>query len=385
MSRIWRITLALLLAVAALPLTGVQAQSSGVSDARYARLARGANLPGWFWYAPESLDDVAHYFDAQDFATLHRLGFTCVRIPIDFEMLYDAGDPDLLRDDMLAVFDQGLDLIQAADLAVIVDLHSTSLADSDASIYSGALENDGAFVETFIRFWQSFAAHLAVRDPELIFFEPMNEPVFQDDPSRWPPLQARLLAAIRDVAPDHTLIATGALWSGIDTLLDLTPLDDPNIVYNFHFYEPFLFTHQSAEWSWWVTQALHGIPYPSSPEVIAPLLDDYDDAEVRANLVQYGDERWDAARLDQRVGAAAAWAQQHGVRVICDEFGAYNEAAPAADRVQWYHDLRTAFDHYGIGWTVWDYYGEFGPARRDNGGIFIDLALAEALGLSVTW
>lgn len=384
MRRFWQISLVLALMALAFPFPRVGAQLPGVSDERFARLARGANLPGWFWYAPDDLSVVANYFDAQDFETMHRLGFTCVRVPMDLSFLFDVDDPDLLNDERLAVFDQGLDLILAADLAVIVDLHSTSLADSDASIYSGALEQDDQFVETFIRFWQSLAAHLAVRDPEMVFIEPMNEPVFQDDPSRWPPMQERLLSAIREVAPDHTLIATGALWSGIDTFVQLVPLDDPNIVYNFHFYEPFLFTHQSAEWTWWVARAVHGVPYPSSPEAVAPLLEQYDNEEVLNNLRWYGEERWDAARIRERIEKAAAWAQQYGVRLICNEFGVYNKAAPAADRVQWYHDLRAAFDEFGIGWAVWDYYGAFGLARRSSGHISIDAAMADALGLDAT-
>jgi hypothetical protein len=32
--------------------------------------------------------------------------------------------------------------------------------------------------------------------------------------------------------------------------------------------------------------------------------------------------------------------------------------------VQWYHDLRTAFDQYGVGWAVWDYYGLAWPAAK---------------------
>lgn len=31
------------------------AQEMGVSDARFAKLARGINLPYWFWYAPETI------------------------------------------------------------------------------------------------------------------------------------------------------------------------------------------------------------------------------------------------------------------------------------------------------------------------------------------
>lgn len=357
----------------------VHPQQTGVSDARFARLARGANLPFWFWYAPQ---DVEGFFSERDLATIRRLGFTYVRVPIDMEWLFDDADADRLDDTHLAVLDRCLDRILAADLAVMIDLHSTSLADSDASVYSGALERDEAFVETFITFWRALAGHLSERDPEMVFFEPMNEPVFEDDPARWPPMQASILSAIREVAPEHTLVATSALWSGIDTFVELEPLTDPNIVYNFHFYEPFLFTHQGADWTWWVVAGLRGVPYPSSPETVATLAGAEDNAEVRDQLRWYGEERWDAAKIDERIALAAAWGAQHGVRLICDEFGALDQYSAAEDRVRWMYDVRTTLETYGIGWSIWDYDGEFGVARRENGKTFVDLEAARALGLN---
>jgi len=45
-----------------------------------------------------------------------------------------------------------------------------------------------------------------------------------------------------------SILATGVQWSNLDTLLELKPLKDHNIIYNFHFYEPHIFTHQGASW-----------------------------------------------------------------------------------------------------------------------------------------
>ena len=52
------------------------------------------------------------------------------------------------------------------------------------------------------------------------------------------------------------------------------------------------------------------------------------------------------------IGEAGTWAKQHGVPVICDEFGAYSRTAPAADRLAWLKDVRTAFDKHGVAWTL---------------------------------
>ncbi len=354
-----------------------QAQSSGVSDARFARLARGINLTGWFWYAP---DDIDGRFSDADFALIRDLGFTFVRVPIDLGFVYNQGSGSLNAENV-AHIDRGLERLLSYDLAVVVDLHSTSLDDSNAGNYSGGLE-DPLFVETFIEFWRLFAAHLQQFDAERIFIQPMNEPVFDDQPSDWLPIQERLVMAIREAAPENTILATGALWSGIDTLVEMKPLDDPNVVYDFHFYDPFPFTHQGATWTLEWAKVLQNVPYPSTPENIQPLVDTQMDDEARGVLEGYGMERWNAERIRQRMERVFNWAQTYGVRVICTEFGVLQDVAPPADRVRWIGDVRTLLESYGFGWAMWEFDGSFGLVWRKENNVELNRAVAQALGLN---
>lgn len=346
-------------------------------------LQRGINLPFWFWYAP---DDVQGRFSDADFELIRQLGFTFVRVPIDLNYVMDSSSPDLLKADGVAQVEKGVQRLLDHGLAVLIDLHSTSLEDSDSTNYSGALE-DPEFVEVFIRFWQSFAARWSAYDPASLIIGPMNEPVFEDDPAAWLPIQERLVAAIREVAPEHTIVATAALWSAIDTLVEMTPLPDPNIVYDFHFYDPFVFTHQGAEWSWEGVQPLRSVPYPSSPAAVQPLLDmlPQDATVARDALAWYGEERWDSALIRSRIQQSADWAAAYGVPVICTEFGAYNRYAPPADRIRWIEDTRTALEAHGIGWAMWEYDDSFGLVDRTlirNGPPVVNEAVALALGLN---
>jgi hypothetical protein len=94
----------------------------------------------------------------------------------------------------------------------------------------------------------------------------------------------------------------------------------------------------------------------------------------------------DATRhsVQGRIAAAAEWGRRHGVTVWAGEFGAYPAAAPRADRLLWLHDVREAFERYGIGWAVWSYDESLGLDRRrdpDSGRITLDWDSARALGL----
>jgi endoglucanase len=369
-----------LLVLAGLSFSAIAAQETGVSDARFAKLARGVNLAGWFWYAPDTANGVRQRFKDSDFQTIRDLGFTFVRVPIDLGFVFDEDADDLLDVEHMALLDEGIQRLLDHDLAVLIDLHSTSLADSDAANYSGALE-DPEVVDLFARFWQSFATHLTQYSPEDVFFGPMNEPVFEDDPAAWLPIQEQLLTAIREVAPEHTLVATGALWSSRETLLEMEPLDDPNLVYDFHFYDPFVFTHQGATWTWDAVRTMHDIPYPSSPEAVKIPAEGLSGESLNA-VVGYGAERWDAEKIDAEIARVAAWASEHNVRIVSTEFGVYSLYAPEADRATWLHDTRTAFEKYGIGWAMWEYDESFGLVLAGGSKPLLNAPIVEALGLN---
>jgi hypothetical protein len=309
------------------------------------------------------------------------MGLRAVRLPIHLDFLLDENSDDLLNHEGLAYLDRALEQILSHDLAVMVEIHSTT---NTGSQFSYRLETEPDFLATYAAFWKSLAAYLSDTDPEWVFLEVLNEPVFEGHTDLWPPMQAEILAAMREGAPQHTLIATGASWSNLDTLLALEPVDDPNVIYNFHFYEPFLFTHQGANWSWYGVVPIRDLPYPSDPENIQPVLKLVSDSEIQGYIRQYGAERWNLDRLDARIGLAAAWAETHGVRVICNEFGVYRRVAPRESRVQWTHDVRTLFEQYGIGWAMWDYNDSFGVVLSARvGPPTVDMPIAEALGLTI--
>jgi aryl-phospho-beta-D-glucosidase BglC (GH1 family) len=345
-------------------------------------LTRGVNLSGWFWYGPEDAAGIRARFNDADFKQMRTMGLTFVRLAINLPEVMDDAAPDLLDVAGIALLDESIRRVQAAKLAVIVDIHSTSLEDSAASNYSARLENP-EFFKKFVAFWRSFASHLTQFDPATTYLGLMNEPVFEDDPAQWPPLQAQLVSAVRAAAPQHTIIVTGALWSSWETLVNLEPLKDENLIYDFHFYEPFPFTHQGATWTSPAVRSLSNVPYPSSPEAMKDLIAAQTDPEAREMLRQYGEEAWEASSIRWFIEQTYNWAQKHNVRLICSEFGAYRDGVPHKYRVRWLTDMIAAFDEFGIGWAMWDFDGNFGLATRNaDGSLSYDADILAALGLA---
>jgi len=214
---------------------------------------------------------------------------------------------------------------------------------------------------------------------DLVFFEVLNEPEFRDR-YRWEGVQSNLAVAIREGAPAQTIVLAGANWSADNELLFIEPLRDPNIIYNFHFYDPHVFTHQGANWSTNFVHYLKDLPYPSTPENVQQAAALVPDAVNRLLVIRYGMDRWSVARIDDEISQIAAWGKRWNVPLTCNEFGVYRKAALPKDRAAWISDVRTTLEKYGIGWTMWDYSGGFAVAVKQDGRAVPDALTVKALG-----
>jgi endoglucanase len=354
-------------------LTAAAQDQSSPAFERARHLQRGINTSMWFAQSNDySVHRLQTYTTPDDIALIARMGFDHCRLSIDAGPLLawkDAGR----ETPFMTELDHAVQTMLDHHLSVIIDIHPSS--EFKATLFQGQ-----AGVDNFTALWRALAGHFASYDPEHIFFEIMNEPE-QSDPYRWQGIEATIAEAIRQAAPRHTIIATGAHWSGLEDLLALEPLADSNVIYTFHDYEPFAFTHQGATWTSTEVRPGRAIPYPSTPENIAPELHQEPDLRGQWFLDQYGENRWDAARVENMISFAARWGELHHVPVYCGEFGVLRDYAPPPMRAQWLHDMRVAFEKNHIGWAMWDYQANFGVVTKANGRTTPDQAIVQALGL----
>lgn len=344
---------------------------------RAKRLRRGINLSEWFAQVWDKRGYTAEHFQtwttAEDIAQIKSMGFDHVRLSVNPQPMFSSRQSEKIPAEYLGYLDTAVKMILDHGLAVVIDLHPES--DFKARL---AKEDDA--VEQLADFWRALAQHYSTWDSELVFLEILNEPELSDR-YRWYGAQAKLAAAIREGAPAHTIIAAGARWSDDDDLVFQEPLRDPNVIYNFHFYEPHIFTHQGATWSAYSWHWLRGLSYPSSPESAERAAALEPNEVNRLQVIRYGLEHWDAARIKAEIKAAGDWAQRRGVPLVCNEFGVYREYAPAQDRVAWLRDVRTALERTGIGWAMWDYSGSFGVVTKKDGKTVVDEDALKALGM----
>jgi endoglucanase len=340
-------------------------------------LGKGVNLSHWFEYERDQGVDVA------EMRRLRVLGLDHVRIPVD--PVLGGWDP-LLGGNLsfLPELQAAAALAVDAGLEVVVDVH---LKPADQQRFEDHPEAEAQFMAL----WAQIATAFAAMPRERVAFELYNEPQFYGlRQFRWPPLQRRLLASVRQRLPRHLVLVSGHRGGSFEGLSDLKPLDDPQLAYVFHHYEPFLFTHQGAVWQdeRYTTAGLrNGLRYPPDQQGDNPVALARPHPKAASDLADYLKSGWGPQRMQAEMGKVAAWARARGIRVVCNEFGVIRANVDVPSRYRWLADMRRALEASGIGWTVWDYTDIFGITAQSAqpgqvGRRTLDPLAANALGLS---
>jgi endoglucanase len=350
-------------------------QTDDLAHQRANHLRRGINTSDWFAQSNDySVQRLRTFTTPDDIRLIRHLGFDHIRISIDADPLLawqrNQGSGIAFMEEL----DTIVKLAVEQKLAVVIDVHPQTR-------YKQSLLQGDEPVQRFAMLWRSLATHFAPFDPDYVFFEIMNEPE-QPDSYRWQGIQSFVAEQIRSVAPSNTIIACGARWSGLEDLLPLQPLAHPNIIYTFHDYEPFAFTHQGATWTDPAVQPLRDVPYPSTPENVAKNFEQESTLAGQFFVQQYGLARWDAHRIDVTLSFAERWSQLHHAPVYVGEFGVHRPYADPAMRAQWLKDMRTMLEKHHLGWAMWDYQDNFGAVTKKDGHTTPDPAVIEALGLA---
>jgi len=347
------------------------------AKSRFARLTRGINV-GWLNNRKFTLDRAAAEKEAH---LIKTTGCRNVRLYLNVDSLRDATERAKPDPQKLPELDAAIAIALQQDLAVIVDPFHYGA--------SGLLKFPGPEdpeAEAMVKFWAALAKHLARHDPERVFLEVANEPGL-DNPLDWYAVEVRILKAMRESAPRHTLIAGYNMraskndWDGVKALTLFPELADRNVVFNFHFYHPMTLTHQGAPWVKSVTSRLRDVPYPADPAVLDPLIAKTEDPQAKRALERYREEGWDRKKIESELAIVGEWAKRRGVLATCNEFGVYRKVAPLSARIAWTRDVRESLEKLGIGWTIWD--STFGFLSRQDGQVSVDGEIAKALGLQV--
>ncbi|MDO5318255.1 MAG: cellulase family glycosylhydrolase, partial [bacterium] len=183
-------------------------------------------------------------------------------------------------------------------------------------------------------------------------FELLNE-VRNVDPEKWNNLADRTLKAIREKNPNRWVVIGSTCWNSPGTLAKLRLWDDDRVVYTYHMYSPFEFTHQRG-----VLQA-SPLYYNRVMEYPTKDVERYRDYQRVVNGSKTGgyEGLTEIGRQYVRncMHGAHMFTKQHPDKILWNgEFGTIRHAPPAS-RVAYMRDVIVTCKEWGIPYCVWNY------------------------------
>jgi len=243
------------------------ADERGLLQVRGAELVDGAGQPivlRGVAFGNEVWQGVAvprmHHAEA-DYARVASMGMNSVRFYLNAVSFEDAQNPGQYKAEGWAWLDDNVRWARAHGIYLILNQHVPAGGFQSAG-EGRALWKEPAMQQRFIDLWVAIAERY--RDvPTVAGFDLLNEPGVTDWARQWHDLAARTVRAIRAVDPAHVLFVERVNSVGKDYAenpdRNFFTVADPNVVYEFHFYKPFGFTHQGASW---VPSAPESAVYP---------------------------------------------------------------------------------------------------------------------------
>ena len=346
-------------------------------------------------------------FDARQRQAIRAAGFDFVRLVVDVGpfLFFDGARRDRLDDFLIDTVRELL----IADLGVIVDLHPSAMNPAYRPVaLTGGVDTPNfravlALQRRMAGRLQQVSEGSSTAGPARVALELMNEP--EVTPAVWKPMLEAAYKAARSGSAKLPLVLGGAAMNAATALMaiDIAPFaGDSRLIYTFHDYSPWQFTHQGVRGSPAYTMDAIAYPAPKSAEAMNEATErrmaklDLDASEreqalkAKQMLASYASSGFDRSNLEKTFRQLTAWRTAHHLpahAILLGEFGVHQTpyqgtVEGSAARERWLRDMRELAEAHGFAWACWTYAGTGGFALAENEtGPGFDLATLRALGL----
>ncbi|MBN2589860.1 MAG: cellulase family glycosylhydrolase [Sedimentisphaerales bacterium] len=312
----------------------------------------GVNITGWF-QSPSVGQVQFTKYTKQDLIDIKSLGCDVVRLPINLHAM-TSGSPDYIIEPLLYTFlDQVFDWAEELELNLILENDSLD-PQTDTPITIGNI---------LIPVWAQMANHYKNRSTYL-YYEILNAPLGISN-QNWNIIQNNVIDAIRAIDTTHTILVGPANGNSHSNLEDMLPFTDDNLIITFHFYDPFIFTHQGVDSTDPSLESLSDIPFPYSCNNMPELPEDLQGTWIESAYGVY-DSDGNPLEIFSLINNIAYFKEQSHYPVFCGEFGVYRENVKNSYRDMWHLWVRMFFDIYKISWAASEYKGCFGIFEKDT-------------------
>ena len=299
------------------------------------KLGKGINMGNMFEAPSESA--WGNPFRDDYFKRIAELGIHHVRIPIRWDVPERTQQtaPYTINKTFLERIKYVVDKAIVEGLYVIINMHH----------HDELFQNPDGVKPRFISQWMQISEYFKSYDQKLLF-EVLNEPNTNLVGAKWNLFFKDALTEIRKTNPTRGVLMGVAPWGGLSGVPNIEFPDDNYTILTIHYYDPFNFTHQGAEWV--------------------------------ANSNPWLGTKWENTQLERNeIISAFAFAQSlaklKNKPIHVGEFGAYSKA-DLDSRIKWTNFLARWFESQGFSWAYWEWSAGFGIFNPTTNQVLNSLA-----------
>lgn len=296
-----------------------------------------------------TIGDMEHfrtYITKKDVLYIKELGLDHIRLGFDQIVLEE--EPYTYRTEIFGLIKEFVDNCRECGLNVILNMHKAIGNYCDIPEELSLMESE-ELQNRFLSLWVEIEKYFS--DYKNVVFELLNE-VRDVEADLWNNLAEKTIIELRKHNSERKLIVGTTHWNSCNKLKDLRLYDDENVIYTFHMYVPFEFTHQRG-----VLQASplyynRALTYPCSDieryrdyfRLFDPDTKMYDDLQAM-----------DKNYIRQCLQPAVDFVKEHPDKILwCGEFGTIRHA-DINSRENWMRDVISILIENGIPYCVWNY------------------------------
>ena len=308
----------------------------------------GINLGGWLSQAELTKEHMDTFITESDLKIIKEFGADHVRLPIDYSVIEEEDGSE--KPEGYRYIDNCIEWCRKNGLNLILDLHKTAGYIFDDFENCKGFFEDEALQTRFVNLWDRLAKRYG-KYSDRIAFELLNEVVDANMAEIWNDIAQRAIVKVRENAPETWILIGGTRNNSIVSISELRAPYDNRIVFNFHCYEPLIFTHQAAYWVKGMSPDFR-VSYPKTMGEYEKLSREQIGGYYSDLISGYETMLCDKEFFVRYFSEAVEIAKKYDVPLYCGEYGVIDQA-DTEGTLNWFKDIHAAFEECNIGRAVW--------------------------------
>jgi aryl-phospho-beta-D-glucosidase BglC (GH1 family) len=271
-------------------------------------LLRGVGFGNRVW--PDTVNPSTVHHDKRDYKRVADMNMNVIRFGMHYGVFEDDTAPFVYKESGFAWIDQNIQWAKEHGIYLMLNMHIPQ-GGFQSDCEGEALWKIPKNQDRLVALWREIAKRYA-NEPVIVGYAPVNEPAPTPSREEWKTLANRIVKAIREVDSHHMIVIepAEALHVGpkkcnyISIKEAFFLVDDSNVMYEFHFYNPHDYTGQGVH---------DDIPKEGGRYPDATRMDYYMNADASLPRVK--------ASLEKDLREIVSWGTKNNVPLFMGEFG----------------------------------------------------------------